>query len=164
MRATHGHSEGTYFKRHLLLTKYFSLWKFLKFLFSNPKNDFFFLMLVDFEVYWLLVEGFSLSITILDVLGGRSWQPQKWPLFWGVKLHPTSTSKIVTGKENPSIKSFYTSKSTHIRKKKSVVPLLSENSRNFHNEEYFVRSKCPLKYVPSEWPWVAAYHGIKSRY
>jgi len=43
-------------------------------------------MLVDFEVYWLLVVGFSLSITILDVLAGRSWQPQKMTPFWGHKM------------------------------------------------------------------------------
>ena len=90
--------------------------------------------------------------------------PKKRGHFWGFQLRPPTKSEIVLVKKNPTIVVFYTSKSTHIRKKKSVDPLLSENSRNFHNEEYLVRSKCPLKYVPSEWPWVAAYHGIKSRY
>ena len=61
--------------------------------------------------------GFFLTSTISDLVGGRSWKPQKRPLFWGVKLHPPSTSKIVLVKENPTIVFSYTSKSTHIRKK-----------------------------------------------
>ena len=65
--------------------------------------------------------------------GDEVGNPKNDPFFWGVKLHPTSTSKIVTVKENPTSKRFYTSKSTHIRKKKSVVPLLSENFRKIDN-------------------------------
>ena len=90
--------------------------------------------------------------------------PKKGVIFWGCQLRPASTSKIVIDKENPTTKGQYTSKSTNMREKKSLERLLSENFRNFHNEKYFVRSKCRLKYVPSEWPWVAAYHGLKSRY
>ena len=77
--------------------------------------------------------------------------PPKRGHFWGCQLRPASTSKIVIDKENPTTKSQYTSKSTSMRKKKkSFVGLLNRNFRNFHNEKYFVRSKCRLKYVPSE--------------
>ena len=67
--------------------------------------------------------GFSLTSTISDLVGGRSWKPQKRPLFWGVKLHPPSTSKIVLVKENRTIVTFYSSKSTHIRKKNIGRPV-----------------------------------------